>query len=127
MKFEFKIRHSFAVHDAKRIQFRLLMPSDSIGTDQLQYVNLFVFVIRIDDRFITENRSITTNFTECFKVPPNAGVRNIGIYVFHYGGGKGVKKRTPLFWNGFTIHQVVFVEFFDVFGVGAGQMPRAPH
>ena len=127
MKFEFEIRHSFAVHDAKRIQFRLLMSSDSVGTDQLQYVNLFVFVIRIDDRFITENRSITTDFTECLEVPPNAGMRNIGIGAFHYGGGKGVKKRTPLFWNGFTIRQVVFVKFFDVFGVGAGQMPRTPH
>ena len=120
MKFQFEIRHSFPVHNAKRIQFRLLMPSDSVGTDQLQYVNLFVFVIRIDDRFITENRRITTDFTECFKVPPDASMRNIGIGVFPDDGGKGVKKRTPLFWNGFTIRQVVFVKFFDVLGVGAG-------
>src|SRR5690606_19941009 len=94
MEIQLQIRHLFPVHQIQRIQVGLLVAANAVGTDQVENLDLLVFVLGIDDGIVTEQRLEATGLAQFLEIFLYLQMRNIRLVGVGYSR-EVRKKSTP--------------------------------
>ena len=95
------------------------MPAHAVGTDQQQHLYLLAFMLGIDYRVVAENLAVATDLAKRPEISANFGVRNISLLIA-IGGGQRHEEVSPLLRNRIRVTEKIFVEVFNIAGIGAG-------
>ena len=124
MKGQFQVGYVLAFRDAQRVQPGLLVPALTVGGDELDDPDLLAFVFGGATVGLDGRLGANPHFADLGEVVPNRRVRHI-LEIVAIHSGQRIEIAAPLFRNRVGVHEVGFVEVFDVGGVATVDV-RAP-
>ena len=124
VEMQVQIGHIFPLHNAQRIQIGFLVATETVGTDELNNLNLLALMLKVNTTGTRRRGWSGLTAAKKFKMLNNCSVGNIGSNGA-ISAGKRVEKAAPLLWHAVGLVQISFVEFFNVRRVSTGKVGGA--